>query len=147
MKTDTKFYAAQGITGHSNITSTFVFDSIGASRCVIDYYTTQSQEVTNAPAVLKVGSGTNTSTFTYIDAFTSGTGFTATTVATAATLTNVYRFDVDTRGLERYIALTVTPPTGQGATVLTHTVACNMFRLSRDGSDATAQNVLQLVQG
>jgi hypothetical protein len=147
MKTDTKLIVSQGVTATSNTTSTFVFDSAGASRAVIDYWTTQGQEVTNAPAVLKVGSGTNTSSFTYIDAFTAGTGFTATTVATATTLTNVYRFDVDTRGLERYIALQVTPPTGQGATVLTHTVACNLFRIARDGSDATGQNVLQLVQG
>lgn len=146
MKTDTKLVVVQAATATSNTTSTFAVDTAGFARAVFDIWHS-APETTNPPAVLKVGEGTNTSSYTDIAAFTAGSGFTAAAQTTATTTTNAYRIDIDLRGRERYLQLSHTPSTGQGATSLTQSFSCNLYRGARDVSDATAQNVNQLVQG
>jgi hypothetical protein len=146
MKTDTKLVCQTPETATSNITSTFAIDTLGFGRAVIDYWH-GAAVTTNPPAVLKVGEGTSTSSYTDISAFTAGIGFTAAAQTTATTTTNAYRIDIDLRGRERYLQLTATPSTGQGATALTQSFSCNLFRAATDASDATGQNVNQLVQG
>jgi len=146
MKTDTKLVAQQPITANSNTSNTFTIDTKGFARAQIDYWHT-TPATTNTMAVLKVGAGDTTSSYTDIDAFTAGTGFTAAAETTATTTTNAYRMDVDMRGQKRYLKLTVTPASGQGSTVITESFSCNLFRAALDCSDATAQAVNNLVQG
>lgn len=145
MKTETKLNAQQ-VTATSNTTTTFVVDLAGFSRAQIDFFTSPLED-THAPATMRVGFGTNTSTFTYVDAFSAGTGFTAISNATATTLTNVTRFDIDLRGRERYLAFQRQENASQGVTTCMQTMVCNLFRNARDCSDATGQNVAQLIQG
>lgn len=146
MKTDTKLVVQQPVTATSNTTSTFAIDTAGAARAVINYWQS-APETTNSPAVLKVGEGDTTSSYTDVDAFTAGTGFTAAAQTTATTTTNAYRMDIDLRGRKRHLQLTHTPAAGQGATVVTQSFSCELFRLARGGEDATKQGVTQLIQG
>jgi len=145
MKTETKLNAQQ-VTATSNTTTTFAVDTAGFSRAQLDFFTSPLVETT-APTIFKVGFGTNSSTFTYVDAFTAGTGFTAISNATATTLTNVTRFDIDLRGRERYLGFQRLEAAAQGATTCMQTMVVNLMRNARECSDATGQNVAQLIQG
>jgi hypothetical protein len=148
MKEETKHIQLQASTASSNSTLTFAFDTLGAGRAVVDLYL-YTPQVTNAPAVLKLGEGDTTAAYTDIAAFVAGGtgGFTAAASTTATTTTNVYRMDVDMRGRKRYFQLTYTPAVGQGATALTAVVSAELSRLALGGSTAAKQGVNQVVAG
>ena len=148
MNADTKHIALKEQTASSNSTLTYAFDTLGAARVKIDLFLA-TPEVTNAPAVLKLGEGDTTSSYTDIDAFVAGGsgGFDAAASTTATTTTNVYRFDVDLRGRKRYLQLTYTPASGQGTTVLTAIASAELGRLAFGGDSAVKQGVNQVVAG
>jgi hypothetical protein len=145
-KADTKYLGIQPVTATSNTTSTFVMDTAGFSRAVVDFKTS-APETTNLPAVLKLSESDDATTYTDIDEFTAGTGFTAVAQTTATTTTNAYRMDVDCRGRKRYLKLTHTPAVGQGATALTQTMSANLYRPARGAKNATEQGVSQVIFG
>ena len=133
-------------TATSNTTVTSNFDVTGFSRAVIEL-NFGTAEATNVPAVLKLSEGATTSSYTDIDAFTAGDGFTASSPSTATDATNIYRFDVDLRGREKNLRLTFTPATAQGTNAITtHAKAC-LFRAAQGTDTATKQGVTQVVSG
>ena len=146
MKTESKLAARQPVTANSNITVTQVVDTKGFARAVFNVWNT-TPATTNIPAVLKISQGDTTSSYTDIDAFTAGTGFTAAAMTTSTSTTNAYRLDVDLRGKKRYQKLTYTMPTAQATTVVTVSSNCELYRAAQGIETATKQGVNQVVQG
>ena len=136
----------QMTTATSNSTVAVNFDCLGFSRAQVELIVS-APNVTHAPATLKLGQGTTTdaSNFTDISAFAAGTGFTAVTASTSTAA--IYKFDVDMRGLERYLRLTYTPNAAQSSTAVTTTAIAHLFRANLGASGATAQGVTQVVSG
>jgi len=94
---------------------TAVIDTLGYDRLVLGI-TFGTVANTNPEITIKLGEGDTTSAFTDVDAFTSGTGFTAPNAPTNTSVANTLQMNVDTRHRKRYLLLTVTPFTTKSVT-------------------------------
>lgn len=98
-----------GIT--NGATASASFDTRGYDYAVINLYQTGGAGATTAATSIKVEQSDDDSTYVAAS-LTSGTDFTVSTNGTATSATiPYYTFNVDTRGLRRYLKLTVVPAT------------------------------------
>ena len=138
------------VTASSNSTLTANFDTLGHARAVLDVWYGAAAAV-GIPAVLKLSESDDTvvTNFADITQFVAGGtgGFTATNVHTTTTTPNAYRFDVDLKGRKRYLKLTLTPSTAQGATAVNTVMIANLYKAALGLETATKQGVNQLISG
>ena len=107
-------YALASSTVATNATATTSIDCKGYDYANIAVHA----NVTNAASTLKVEQSDDDSTWVAAG-ITGGTDFTIGTHGTATTLTTpYYLIQVDTRGLKRYLKLSVTPGGTTSATVV-----------------------------
>jgi hypothetical protein len=106
-------------TGVTNgATATAAIDRLGYDYVSLDLVMGTADVVSNAPSVLKLSHSDTTDATNYADltGFVGGTSF---TIGNANTSTeNIVRFNVDGRGVKRYVKLTVSPRTTQAAVVV-----------------------------
>jgi hypothetical protein len=120
-------------------TATGAIDTLGYDFMTVDVITTTSNDTTNNPSVLVLGDGDTTSAYTNI----SGTvGDTDWTIPAAVTQGNWgVKFNVDLRGVKRYVQVSVSPVTTQ-----TITAIANLFKGDEAPVDATGAGCNALVE-
>lgn len=96
----------------TSVTTSASIDTLGFNFCRINVYTS----VSNAPAVLAVDGGDTTSSFPTNIGLTGGTNFTIATNNSNATTSAHYTFDIDTKGLPRYLRVRHTSAAAVAAT-------------------------------
>jgi hypothetical protein len=121
-------------------------DRLGYDFMTLDVYLTTVDNATNNPSTFKLGDGdvTNVSSASDITAFVgdgSG-GWTIPTMSTATTTNNVVKFNVDCRGLKRYITLEIVP-----LTTMTCWAFAELFNGDDSPTNSTQANTIALVEG
>ena len=130
--------ATSKTNGH---TATGRVDTRGFDFCKIDVVMGTSDSTSNNPSVFKIGAGDTTSAYTDITALV-GDGTGGWTVPAADTSNvNQYQFNIDLRGVKRWLLLTISPTTTQ---IIDATA--NLFRGDETPYDATTANVDALVE-
>jgi hypothetical protein len=125
-----------GATASGNI------DRLGFDFATIDVITSTSDAVSNNPSVLKLAESddTNATNFSDITAFVGDTAFTIPDSVTSGNWG--VKFNVDCRGLKRYLKLSITPTTTQVITGI-----ANLSRGNEAPVSTTSANVTALVEG
>lgn len=108
----------------SNTSTSATVDTLGFNFCRINLYT----GVSNIPAVLAVDGGDTTSSFPTNIGLTGGTNFTIATNNTNATTSAHYTFDIDSKGLPRYLRIRHTPAAAVGTNAHTVVMVADLGR-------------------
>jgi hypothetical protein len=121
-------------------------DTLGADFLVLDVYATTSNAATNNMSVLKLAESDDTvvTNFSDISGFVGDTDFTIPTAVTAATSNTlpVAKFNVDLKGVKRYVKISASPVTTQ-----TIHASGNLYRNEESPRTASKANAGVLVEG
>lgn len=121
-------------TPSSNTTTTANVDTLGFDFCRISIFAA----ISNAPAILKVEHSDSASSGFGTINLTGGTDFTIATNNSSATTTAHYIFDIDTKGLKRYLRVTHTPAAAVSTTTSLWLAVADLGRPSTGVATAAA---------